>query len=353
MATRLKIITYNANSVNNQRQELIDMIINNTPDLVLLQETYLKPRHRLAVPNYVTYRTDRETRGGGTAILVKRTIMHTEIQRKYKEGIEGTGVRIFTSTTPIDIWSIYIPPGINIYINALKDLLNHDAHFLIAGDLNAKSQAWGCISGNSRGETLRTILNSNEELLVMAPREHTHIDTRGATDILDIGITNISTVTTTRVLPQVISDHLPVEFRISTKFNQHHHTPQKKYNWKVFQNQLHRLQKKPLPPLVDEQIINQAAETIEGEIKDALEAAEVRSQTQTCPINHLNPLPPEIKTLIAKRNRLRVIHKETKHPRTKTAINNLEKQIKALIKEFKENEWNKFIRKILDKSDSP
>ncbi|GFX02462.1 hypothetical protein TNCV_3065271 [Trichonephila clavipes] len=45
------------------------------PDLILIQETHLRPKYNINIPNYICYRNDRDTgerARGGTLILIRR-----------------------------------------------------------------------------------------------------------------------------------------------------------------------------------------------------------------------------------------------------------------------------------------
>ena len=136
----------------NKKTELMDLINRQKPDIVLVQETLLKSRHTFTLPNMTTYRIDREgRRGGGTAILIKRTIKHHETQLELdNQQIETTAIRIHTNTGYIKIVSAYIPPNADTTTKDFNDLLETQEPTIIMGDLNAKHTDWGCRITNSR-----------------------------------------------------------------------------------------------------------------------------------------------------------------------------------------------------------
>ncbi|GFW14294.1 hypothetical protein TNCV_1365491 [Trichonephila clavipes] len=54
----------------------------NSPDVILVQETHLRPKHNINIDNYEWYRNDRITEGqayGSTLILIKKSIPHFHI----------------------------------------------------------------------------------------------------------------------------------------------------------------------------------------------------------------------------------------------------------------------------------
>ncbi|GFT83991.1 hypothetical protein TNCV_680181 [Trichonephila clavipes] len=76
---RLLMVTWNAYGVRSRICELRDFVNKYKPDIITLQETWLRPSHTLALANYKVYRNDRTyttqnaritSHGGGTAILI-------------------------------------------------------------------------------------------------------------------------------------------------------------------------------------------------------------------------------------------------------------------------------------------
>jgi hypothetical protein len=61
-------------------------------DICLLSETFLKPGQAFRLANYVCHRTDRLTAGGGTAILVRRGIVHYSVPVPGLTHLEATAV---------------------------------------------------------------------------------------------------------------------------------------------------------------------------------------------------------------------------------------------------------------------
>jgi exonuclease III len=81
MISNLKIVHWNTNGITRRINELTAFIFTNKPDIILLNETHLKPNLSLKVTNFISYRNDLPLiRGspahGGTAILVHRKLIH-------------------------------------------------------------------------------------------------------------------------------------------------------------------------------------------------------------------------------------------------------------------------------------
>ncbi|GFT14626.1 RNA-directed DNA polymerase from mobile element jockey [Trichonephila clavipes] len=89
--------------------ELTSYIADEDPDVVALQETFLRPSDDLNLANYSTHRCDRLThRGGGTAVLVKKSIPHHGIKINTST-VESTTIVIESQPNNITICSLYNP----------------------------------------------------------------------------------------------------------------------------------------------------------------------------------------------------------------------------------------------------
>lgn len=109
---KLKLAHWNANGVRNKTQELAQFLHNNDIDVLLLNETHLKPSLDLIVQNYKTYRSDRLGRpGGGVAALVRNRIRSALTESPLTPTIEHVDVEIHTSNQEkIRLSAIYTPP---------------------------------------------------------------------------------------------------------------------------------------------------------------------------------------------------------------------------------------------------
>lgn len=149
MAANLNIVSYNCHSVKNQQHELANFLQDHDIDIALLQETFLKPRDTLRIPNYRVFRTDRKTPGGGTAIITKLALKAQEIAIQ-TQNLENTAIELNTKQGKIKIISAYQAPNKKL---VTQDL---DAIFaLVAGDLNAKHESWSNCKPNPSGNKLR------------------------------------------------------------------------------------------------------------------------------------------------------------------------------------------------------
>jgi len=72
-------------------------------DICLLIETFLNPGQAFRLPNYVCHRTDRPTAGGGTAILVRRGIVHYSVPVPVLTHLEATAIQVTLAGRPVKI----------------------------------------------------------------------------------------------------------------------------------------------------------------------------------------------------------------------------------------------------------
>ncbi|GFW62386.1 transposable element Tcb2 transposase [Trichonephila clavipes] len=112
----LSLCSWNANGILSKLTELKIFIEQHSPDLILIQETHLRPSH-INIANYTCYRNDRPTSSdnnrafGGTLILVKNAINHYSLPTPPMQAIEATIVILTPfDHDPISIVSVYISP---------------------------------------------------------------------------------------------------------------------------------------------------------------------------------------------------------------------------------------------------
>lgn len=161
------------------------------PDIILLQETYLKPCKKFGITNYRIYWSDRLTgKGGGTAILIWKNIQHNHIPNRNTENLEHTGITIqMDRNLATTIYSAYNSPLQQIQTEDLEKLLENQDRTIIGGELNAKNKIWYAKTTNFRGRKL--VKHSDKEnYFITAPKEPTHYPSNniGNPDILDIFI---------------------------------------------------------------------------------------------------------------------------------------------------------------------
>lgn len=161
--TTVNILQWNAHSINNKLGTLCNLIDTHKIDILLLSETYLNEEKNLNINNFNVIRKDRNSRGGGVAIAIRKKFTYNKIKFNLNNSIEALGIKIkFNENLSLDITSIYIPPSAKI-TNTQLDAIFHSVQppYIIAGDLNAHATDWGCVNNNPRGEMILDTLDKH------------------------------------------------------------------------------------------------------------------------------------------------------------------------------------------------
>ncbi|GIY98937.1 putative RNA-directed DNA polymerase from transposon X-element [Caerostris extrusa] len=154
--------------------DLKNFIELNSIDIILIQETHLRPGSRSPkINNYNFYRTDkifndtirRDMYPGGTAIFIKKHIPHHHIPTPDLSTTQATIIQLHTKT-PITIISTYVPPQRNSVTDPNRNFFpTNDFHLLhnrfnnyfLGGDLNSHHRKWNCSRANSFGTPCESV----------------------------------------------------------------------------------------------------------------------------------------------------------------------------------------------------
>ncbi|GJQ87960.1 hypothetical protein Trydic_g12890 [Trypoxylus dichotomus] len=171
---------WNAQGITKKKNKLRAFIIDNEIDVALLSETFLKAIHTFNIPNYITYRTDPDTKpGGGTAILVRKEIKHYSIGTNTAT-METTAVHIHTKRGIIALYAAYSSPHDNIEEADIDAVFNSHHPTILAGGLNSKHPQWNSKTLNQhqgkQSKTLhpnaKTVLNNITNEITKDLAEH-------------------------------------------------------------------------------------------------------------------------------------------------------------------------------------
>ena len=107
----LRLACWNADGVRGRKLELEHFLSHHGVDICLLSETFLKPDQAFRLANYVCHRTDRLTAGGGTAILVRRGIVHHSVPVTGLTHLEATAIQVTMAGKPVKVLAVYLSPS--------------------------------------------------------------------------------------------------------------------------------------------------------------------------------------------------------------------------------------------------
>ncbi|GFU00279.1 hypothetical protein TNCV_4258481 [Trichonephila clavipes] len=186
-------------------------------NLILIQETHLRPKHNINIPNYICYRNDRDTDErayGGTLILIRRNIPHYNLPTPAHRGYDRSSHP--PNFNPVSIVSVYVPPRSDerLFTLDFEQLLQTNSNCVIFGDLNAKHNEWNCSVNSTRGKQLKTFTDTLN-LTIVYPNSPTRFG-HGTSNALDIAvINNFNFPFTIDSIPELSSDHNPVFLNFS------------------------------------------------------------------------------------------------------------------------------------------
>lgn len=142
----LRLIYWNPGGVRDKVSPLRLLAQSQDAHVILLGETKLLPQITFRMPNYFTYRRDeispQHTAYRGTAILVRRDLIHEELEHPKLETLSANGVLISAANRNLKIYAGYRPPGKPYVARDSAAIFSDDTSTLLAGDLNAKHRAW-------------------------------------------------------------------------------------------------------------------------------------------------------------------------------------------------------------------
>ncbi|CAG4998797.1 unnamed protein product [Parnassius apollo] len=123
----------------------------------------------------------------GTAVLVRRDIVHQELELPVYQTMRSIGIKMEAAGEELRIYAAYRPPGTPFCSSDVRTVMEGETPTIIAGDLNAKHPAWGSRVINPPGHELYEDAE-RYSYDVLGPEEPTHVptDPRKRPDVLDI-----------------------------------------------------------------------------------------------------------------------------------------------------------------------
>ncbi|UYV79488.1 hypothetical protein LAZ67_17002858, partial [Cordylochernes scorpioides] len=315
---------------------------NQPKNIALISETWLKPCHRMNIPNYNTVRNDRMSgQGGGTAIFIHRKYYCVPIQSTCLN-LETTGITIKDKNgTTLNIYSCYKPPNTPLDPKDIYNIFKTNTPTILAGDLNCKNPTWGSFSTNPNGKILQKVVECLN-LDLSYPDEPTH---DSPPDILDIAIhKNLSQTVHSKVLHEMTSDHLPVLLILQDYNITRSDTTIKIIDWALFKYQMENTQPPAHTAETPQEIIDSIA-SIEDQIIQNLQKS-----TKYKELDLDRKYPAHIKEKLRKTNRLRKKMKKTCDPNDKKAYISARRESQKLTREHDNTSWDTYIEN-LDVSD--
>ncbi|KAJ8914338.1 hypothetical protein NQ315_011326 [Exocentrus adspersus] len=352
MPESLRVASWNIDSFTARKHELQEFLSRLEIDVVALQETRLAENIRTKIPGYVVYRQDRNRRGGGVAVAIKRGIDHYMLQVPQLDTIEAVAVGIRTSLYgEVAVASCYHPPGRTILEQDIEALLTVGPRVIAIGDFNAKAQDWNSRQLNPSGAALRRFLENTVDVVAIGPEEPT-FDGQGrfAPDVLDIALLKaIPAETDITSHHEGSSDHNPVLLTMGDPTPQGDIIVKRNTDWANFRAEMQRSTAIPRIETTDD--LEAAVVSLETDIRTALE----RSTTETREVrqaNYIGEIPLEAQQLIRDRRAARRRALRSGAPEHRRIANQLSRRVRAALNEHRQETWRRFVESLNPRDNS-
>lgn len=340
----VKILSWNANSLTNKKDELHECMRHHEIDVALIGETFLSIGKKFKIANTDVYRYDRPTAGGGTAILIRRGTEHHEIALPPLASIEANAVMVKTQSGDLRIISAYKPPQKALDTADLDAIFSDPVPTILAGDLNCKHTSWNSRTSNNNGRRLFAH-GGSRGYQVLGPVSPTFFSsTQTRPDVLDVTLTNNTKKSIhLQTLQELTSDHNPVCITYGDAIIETTEEPRlnlKKTDWKLFKVLIDRKIPDQTPALESPADVDKHMNQLTSIISSALEESTPPLILQR---NIEYDLPPFILKAIAAKNMVRKLWQRHKQRNVKTLLNNLVTGIKRMVAEHRNDQWSKKI----------
>lgn len=233
---KIKLLSFNINSIRNKGVELEEVIHTKKPDIFLVQETKLDAsisNAEFSPKGFNIFRKDRTDKGGGVLIGVKDSIKFVECP-EFDSTLELIWIKLLPSghnVKPIYIGCCYRPPGSDIeFSSSLREILNKIyfntrnsiPHIILCGDFNFPNIKWDDMENNSPcpstgGQFFDLISDFALEQQILEP---TRFDLNtGCRSTLDLAFTSFPSKVHDVAVEEMISDHCIISFYLDCQLD--------------------------------------------------------------------------------------------------------------------------------------
>ncbi|CAH2215773.1 jg21243, partial [Pararge aegeria aegeria] len=331
---------WNPGGIRGHIRELTTLAQSQDIHVILLGETKLTDSVDLRIPNFFVYRRDEVSPRGyayrGTAALVRRDVIHEELEHAPYTSLRSQGVRVHNGAEELLLYAAYRPPNTNFVSTDVHTLFESRSPTLIVGDLNAKHQAWGSRIANTAG---RYLLEDSERhhYGVLGPGSPTNIpvDCRCSPDVLDIVLHHRTDhPISVEALYDLDTEHLPILVTLNLQRDfTIPRPPRLKTDWEKYATALSELEL--AGPILTPEDVDQAA----VHIMTAIQTAKDGATTMHKPAGRRDLLPRSLRDKLSKKRNLRKQWARTRCPRIKRDLNRLSEQVSLALVMQEEYDW--------------
>ncbi|GBP27279.1 RNA-directed DNA polymerase from mobile element jockey [Eumeta japonica] len=170
-------MSFNARGLESNITELGKCAEEYSVDIILVQETYLKPKipKTCKIPSYVQIRKDRLSgRLGGTAVYYRRSLHSCPFEVPSLINLEVSACRLaVTGHGTLIIVSVYLPSRKKLLRSDIEALLALGDAVILFDDFNYKNKDWNCKTTNKNRRKLACLTN-NHDFAIVTPLTPTH-----------------------------------------------------------------------------------------------------------------------------------------------------------------------------------
>lgn len=151
----LRIGTWNANGILNNKEEFSLYLSENKIDICFISETHLTKQSYIKENGYKVHHSPHpgNQAHGGSAIFIKNYLKYNEDLNIQKDETQLTVLNITSTKQNFKIGAVYFPPKHNLKEEDYTLVFQHlGDRFILGGDFNAKHFLWGSRLHNTKGE---------------------------------------------------------------------------------------------------------------------------------------------------------------------------------------------------------
>ena len=153
----IRVLAWNANGLEQRKDELQCFLNLNKIDICLIAETHFTKQKHIYFKGYKIYQSVHPANNGrgGSAIIIKESIAHHEDIPIVCDEYQVALINIMYGGSPLKIGAIYSPPRSSLKNHDYQILLKTlGKRFIVGGDFNAKHTAWGSRLVTTKGREL-------------------------------------------------------------------------------------------------------------------------------------------------------------------------------------------------------
>jgi hypothetical protein len=206
---------------------------------MLLSETHFTSKSYFSIAGYNICTANHPDKAqGGTAILIKSTILYAEHPSYMKPELQATIIQVQAPHRHITIVSTYCPPRHNMTVAHFDSFQTLGPCFIVGGDYNSKHTLWGSRLTTTKGRALATFIHTkNYSALSTGTPTYWPTDPRKIPDLSDFIISGFSpSYADIQPSYDLSSDHTPIIATLSTTIVTEESTPKlhnSRTNWQI------------------------------------------------------------------------------------------------------------------------